>query len=201
MGIVLHRSKHKHARARNGTYHVIHDPGTFQQVVQWIHINRLLDRSPGFNDGTMHAAFGNPHPCRIGSDGLLIGNFCAIGKRGCHEWFYSPFFCKSLLRGGIAIRIEQTFDVAAEDRPDAHAFYGPVQVQHDAGLVAIRVRIHNPGFIRVCFQDRTHCPVHLGVHSDEVFFILDRLKRDTGCKFKASRCFKHHIYSLRLAEC
>ena len=66
-----------------------------------------------------------------------------------HRRFHSPFFGEPLLRRGIAIWVMQAFNVAAQHWSDAQAFYPPVQVHDDAGLVALRIRDNDAGVIGV----------------------------------------------------
>jgi hypothetical protein len=74
----------------------------------------------------------------------------------------------------------EALDVPAQDGRHADRTDEAVQVELDAGLVAVGVRVDDAGRLGLLAQDRPDRSVELGVHQDHVLAVVDRGRDGAG---------------------
>ena len=99
-----------------------------------------------------HAARLDFEAGRVGNDRLLEADLRTIGEARDHGRILLPFLRKSLLRGGIAIRILQSLDVANHARRQAETLDPAIEIHLQAGLVAITGRQDHAMFLGIDLQ-------------------------------------------------
>ena len=88
----------------------------------------------------------------------------------------------------------ETFDVAAENRSDTNALHEPIQIQDHTGLIAIRVREHDPGLVGPDLEDRPHGSIQLCVHGNDMLAVADRFEHDGSTELHRPRDFDHGVH-------
>src|SRR5277367_3548436 len=104
-------------------------------------MGQLVDMTP--MAAAEYPAFVHRHSGGVGDDGLLDADLGAIGETGGHRGVLAPAPRKPLLRGGIAVRVMQPLDVAADQWSDPDASDKPDQVHLRARLIAVASGEHD----------------------------------------------------------
>ncbi len=135
-------------------------------------VNDVVVRVP------VHAALCHFETDGVRDDRLLEGDFASVGKAGDHRRVLSPLFGKALLGRRVAIRIVQALDVAAKQRRQPDRFHEAMEVDLNAGLIAVRARQDHVGLFRILVQDRADRAVDFGIHENQMLLMLDGVERD-----------------------
>src|SRR5271157_1722267 len=90
-----------------------------------------------------HSAFVYRHSGCVGDDRLIDAHLGAVGETGNHPWVLPPAPSKPLLCSGIAVRVVQALDVAADQWSDPDASYEADQVHLRTSLVTVASGEHH----------------------------------------------------------
>ncbi len=129
----------------------------------------------------------------IGHDGLLEADLRTIGKAGHHGRVLFPFFGEAFLRGGIAVRVLQSFHVADDSRRQSQTFDPAIKVDLQAGLIAIASRKDYAMFFRIDLQNRPDGGIDLGVEQNDVLAVLERFESDARAELDRAGHVHQHI--------
>ena len=120
-----------------------------------------------------------PKPVAFASTAVSIDNLVASAN---DVTFFTSWSClrrELALRFRRAVVIHHAFDVSGRDGTQTDGLNIAEQGHRDAGLVAVGMRQHDAGFVRLGFEYRSDKRIEFCVHQHDVLAMLERIERDT----------------------
>ena len=129
----------------------------------------------------------------VGHNGLLKADLRTIGKAGHHGRVLFPFFGKAFLRRGIAVRVLQSLHVPDDSRRQSQPFDPAIEIDLQAGFIAVASREDHAMFFRIDLQNRPNRGIDLGVQQDYVLAVLERFESHARAKLHRAGHVHQHI--------